>query len=50
MADQDSLVTGSGDTEMREIDANEVWLLIAAAAIALLFFIGMLMPGGIGSA
>jgi hypothetical protein len=32
---------------MREVDAAEVWLLLAVAIIAVLFFVGLLMPGGI---
>jgi hypothetical protein len=32
---------------MREVDAAEVWLLLAVAIIAVLFFVGLLMPGGV---
>jgi hypothetical protein len=37
-------LTGVG---VREVDSTELWLLVATAVIATLFFIGMLMPGGV---
>jgi hypothetical protein len=35
---------------VREVDSAQLWLLVAAAFIAALLFIGMLMPGGIAPA
>jgi hypothetical protein len=41
------LAAGAGVVGMREVDAAEVWLLLAVAIIAVLFFVGLLMPGGV---
>jgi hypothetical protein len=37
-----------GGVVVREADSADLWLLVAVAMIAMLFFIGMLMPGGVG--
>ena len=42
-------IAGAG-LEVRKVYTVELWLVVAAAVIALLLFIGMLMPGGIGPA
>jgi hypothetical protein len=34
---------------VRDVDATNLWLLVAIVFIATLFFIGMLMPGGVGT-
>jgi hypothetical protein len=34
---------------VKESESAGLWLLVAVALIALLFFIGMLMPGGVGA-